>query len=236
MTPTLSTIAAYLDAILISSRFPDDQNGIYRPSSRPVARIGLAIEPWSAIGEWVRDQRLDALFLHRPWRLDVGTLPDDVGVLAYHLAFDLALTFGYNPRLAAMLLMHNPTPFAYKDGIPYGMVGDIVPTSLNNIATTLTAIFGKAPTIETHYSETIQRLAIVGAMTDKLIREAAEHNIDLYITGQFRQPARIAVQETCMNIAIIGHNVGEQWGIHALADVLRERWTHLAISICNGMA
>ena len=226
---TLTDIATYLDAYLDSSHFPDDQNGIYRPSSRPITRIGLAIEPSVDIGEWVKHQHLDALFLHRPWRLDLTTLPDDVGVLAYHLAFDLTLTFGYNPRLAAALLMHKPTPFAYKESVPYGMFGGITPTSLNDVATTLSGIFGKAPTIETRYTETIQRIAIVGAMTDKFVREAAMHNVDLYITGQFRQLARQAVQETGMNVAIIGHDVGEQWGKRALAGVLRERWTHLEI-------
>lgn len=229
LAPTPGDIATYLDAQLGSSRFPDDQNGIYRSSYRPVKRIGLAIEPWADIGEWVRRQHLDALFLHRPWRLDLTTLPDDVGILAYHLAFDLTLTSGYNPRLADALLMHHSTPFAYKDTIPYGMFGDIVPTSLSDVAMTLGDIFGNAPIIETRYTETVQRLAIVGAMTDKTIREAARHNVDLYITGQFRQPARQAVQETNMSIAIIGHDAGEQWGIRALAGLLRERWAHLEV-------
>ena len=231
MIPTLTDITTYLDAQLDSSRFPDDQNGIYRPSSRPVQRIGLTIEPRTNIGEWVRHQHLDALFLHRPWRLDLTTLSDDTGILAYHLAFDLTLTSGYNPRLADALLMHHPTPFAYKDTIPYGMFGDIAPTSLSDIVTTLDDIFGKAPIIETHYTETVQRLAIVGAMTDKTIREAAAHNADLYITGQFRQPARLAVQETAMNVVIIGHEAGEQWGIRALAGLLRERWAHLEVIV-----
>lgn len=232
MFPTFSTIATYLDATLMSSRFPDDQNGIYRPSSppsRPVRRIGLAIEPWPDIGEWVREQRLDALFLHRPWRLDLTKLPTDVGVLAYHLAFDLTLTFGFNSRLAATLEMNTITPFAYKDGLPYGMFGDIAPTSLNDIATTLTNTFGKPPSIEAGSTETIKRLAIVGAMTETLVREAATHAVDLYITGQFRQPARLAVQQTGINVAIIGHDAGEQWGMRALADLLRERWAILDV-------
>jgi putative NIF3 family GTP cyclohydrolase 1 type 2 len=64
-------------------------------------------------------------------------------------------------------------------------------------------------------------------MTDKLVREAAMHNVDLYITGQFRQPARKAVQETHMNVAIIGHDVGEQWGLRALSALLQAQWEHI---------
>lgn len=233
MSIALSDIARYLDTYLEVSRFPDDQNGIYRPSSRTITRMGLAIEPWANIGAWVRQQHLDALFLHRPWRLDMKTLPDDVGVLAYHLAFDLTLTFGYNARLAAALLMQHTTPFAYKEGIPYGMFGDIAPTLLDEVVTLLGDTFSKTPTIETRYAEMVQRIAIVGAMTDTFVREAARHNVDLYITGQFRQPARQAVQETGMTIAVIGHDVGEQWGIYALSTLLKEQWASLEIVLAT---
>lgn len=229
MPVALTLIANYLDSLLESSRFPNDQNGIYRSSSRPVHRLGLAIEPWSDIGEWVQHQHLDALLLHRPWRLDLQTLPEDVGILAYHLAFDLTLTFGYNLRLASALGMSHPMPFAYKEGIPYGMVSDIPPSTLNDIGVTLTDTFGKAPIIQTRYTELVQRLAIVGAMTDMLIREAATHSVNLYITGQFRQPARRAVEQTKMNVVIIGHAAGEQWGLRALASILKEQWAQLSI-------
>ena len=46
---SLATIAADLDQFFASARFHQDQNGIYRPSQRPVGRIGLALEPWSGI-------------------------------------------------------------------------------------------------------------------------------------------------------------------------------------------
>lgn len=229
MSTALTDIAAYLDSVLESSRFPGDQNGIYRASSRPVRRLGLAIEPWSNIGEWVKQQHLDAIFLHRPWRLDLQAFPEDAGILAYHLAFDLSLTFGWNPRLACALGMNHPAPFGYKEGIPYGMFGDIVPSTLEDVVAMLTNIFGTPPGLEARYSEEVSRLAVVAAMNDALIREAATHNVDLYITGQFRQPARAAVEQTSMNVAIIGHAAGEEWGLRALAALLVERWAELSI-------
>ena len=54
---------------------------------------------------WTETQRLDALFLHRPFKLEVSTLPDDMGVLASHLPFEERLALGYNPRLADALGM-----------------------------------------------------------------------------------------------------------------------------------
>ncbi len=231
MTLTLAAIADYLNSYLGSADIPNDQNGIYRPSQRPVKQIGLAIEPWTGIGEWVQRERLDALFLHRPWKLDMQTLPEEIGILAYHLAFDLKLTFGLNHRLADVLQMTNLTPFAFKDGLPLGMIGDITSLPMHTFVEYLGETFGVAPTIERYYRETVSRVALVGAMTDILIREAAEQAVDLYITGQFRQPARRAVDETGMTVAVVGHTVGELWGIRTLASLLRERYAGLDVVI-----
>jgi putative NIF3 family GTP cyclohydrolase 1 type 2 len=228
-SPTLTDIITYLDTYLESKRFADDQNGVYRHSGRPIKRLGIAIEPWRDIHEWARREHLDALFLHRPWQLDLDSLPTEIGVIAYHLSFDFNLTFGFNPRLAAVLHMRDLTPFALKGHLPYGMRGDIPPVSLDALRKAFTDIFAVPPTIESHNTRIVNRLAVVGAMTDELVREAAAQDVDLYVTGELRQPARAAVQQTAMNVAIIGHAAGEKWGARALAGVLRERWSQLDI-------
>ncbi len=223
MQLSLATLAADLDQFFASARFPQDQNGIYRPSQRPVSRIGLALEPWSGIGAWVRAERLDALFLHRPWHLDERELPPDIGILAYHLAFDLTLTLGLNPLLADALHMTSVVPFAFKDSLALGMLGNIPSTPLATFVALLADTFAVPPELPATYTETVNRLAVVGAMNDALIREAAAQNVQLYITGQFRQPARRAVSETRMTVAIIGHTPSELWGLRALANLLRQR-------------
>ena len=233
MSLSLQALAAYLDSYLGTVHIPDDTHGVYRPSERRVKRIGLALEPWTGIETWVRQKNLDALFLHRPWRLDMQTLPDDVGILAYHLAFDLTLTLGLNPRLANVLQMTHVVPLAYKDDLPLGMLGDIPATSIPDVLEMLTELFGIAPIVEQNTHETIQRIAVVGAMTDNTIREAAMPGAHLYITGQFRQPARVAVAETGMTVAIIGHRTCELWGLRTLASLLRERWTYLDVVIAR---
>jgi len=228
---SLAAIANYLDSYLGSADIPNDQNGIYRPSQRPVGRIGLAIEPWAGIETWVQQEHLDALFLHRPWRLEMQALPEDVGLLAYHLAFDLKLTVGFNRRLADVLQMTNLTPFAFKEGLPLGMIGDISPMPLNTFVEYLGETFGVVHPIEKQYRESVSRVALVGAMTDNIIREAAEQGVHLYITGQFRQPALRAVSATGITVAVVGHIVGESWGIRSLASLLRERYAALDVVI-----
>lgn len=226
---TLSAIAHYLDTCLDSSRFPDDQNGIYHSTNHPIKRIGLAIEPWSGIATWINDKQLDALFLHRPWQLNKANLPDHTGIVAYHLAFDLTLTLGFNQRLAATLDMSRLQPCAFKNGIALGMQGKIPVCTINTLRANLTVIFDRPPQIMQQTIETVERIAVVGAMTDKLIREAANDGVQVYITGQFRQPARKAVQETGIAVAEISHASCELWGLKALADILQERWSDLEV-------
>jgi len=228
-TPTFAQLAAYLDRALGSERFPSDQVSIYHPSSSPVARIGLALEPWPGIERWIEQQRLDALFLHRPWKLDKKRLPEHIGVLASHLPFDATLTFGFNPRLAQALSITRPAPFAPKDSIPQGMHGTIQPAPIEDVLIMLTEIFGKAPIMQEIFGETVEHIAVVGAMNDALIRDAATKGVNLYITGQFRPSAAAAMRETEMTVAEIGHAEGERWGLRALASLLRERWAHLDV-------
>ena len=231
MNLSLQALATYLDSYLGTTNIPGDQHGIYRPSQRIIKRIGLALEPWTGIDIWVRQKNLDALFLHRPWHLDMQTLPEDVGILVYHLAFDLSLTLGFNPRLANILQMTHLVPFAYKNDLPLGMLGDIPITPTPDFLETLTELFGTLPVVENNTRETMRCIAIVGAMTDSTIREAAEQGAHLYITGQFRQPARAAVNETGMTVAVIGHKISELWGLRTLASLLHERWAHLDVVV-----
>ena len=230
-TVTLQALATYLDSYLGAANLPDDQHGIYRPSRRNVRRIGLALEPWSGMETWVRQKNLDALFLHRPWHLNMQILPDDVGILAYHLAFDLTLTLGLNPRLANILQMTHLLPFAHKNNLPLGMIGSIPETSTYDFLETLSDLFGTTPLVENDALESVSRIAVVGAMTDSTIREAAKHGAHLYITGQFRQPARTAVNETGIIVVVIGHATSELWGLRTLASLLRERWAGLDVFV-----
>ena len=64
-------------------------------------------------------------------------------------------------------------------------------------------------------------MAVVGAMTDALVREAHARGIGAYVTGQWRQPAARAVRETGLGIVVLGHRRSELWGLRALAGLLR---------------
>lgn len=177
----------------------------------------------------MRSQALDALFLHRPWNL--AGLPADVGVLASHLPFDERLTIGFNPDLAEALGVTGIEVLGTNEGRPLGMVGDFGGGSFPQLIDRITAEFGAPEAVEP--GSAIHRVAIVGAMTNALVREAAERGVGAYMTGQMRAPARAAVEETGIAVVAVGHRRSEVWGLHLLARQLREEWPGLSTLILH---
>ncbi len=228
--PSLADLAACLDRLLLADRFrgEEDPAGVYRPSSRPVRTVGLLLDPWDGLPAWVAAKGIDALVVHRPWRLPLAEL-GDVGVLAYHLAFDEWLTLGKNPDLAAALGMTDLAVLGFKAGRPLGMLGSVPEQPATAVVDRLDRLFGGLEATVEGTQAVISRVAVVGAMTDALVREAVDRGADLYVTGQLRVPARAAVAETGLTVVAVGHGRSEVWGLRVLGDALRARWPSLRV-------
>jgi putative NIF3 family GTP cyclohydrolase 1 type 2 len=226
---SLQSLANFLDEFFAVEEYDSDQNGIYRPSNRPIKRLGIALEPEMGLTDWANTDKLDALFLHRPWRLQIDELLPDVGILSYHLAFDERLTLGFNPRLANALGLKKLEVLGHKEGRAIGMLGEAVSHKFQTLCDRVEAIFGGCEQIRLPAQNTVRRVAVVGAMNDALVREAADRVAQVYITGQWRQPGELAVTETGIGVIAIGHRRAENWGLRDLAAILRERWVGLEV-------
>ena len=240
MLPSFTTIAEFLrDALDADAYPPAERGGVFRPpadrrtaAERPIARLGLALEPWPGLRAWARDGALDAVFLHRPWRLAHDALGPHVGVLYAHLPFDEHLTTGDNQPLAAALGFRAREPLGVRDGRRLGMIGDVDAVPASEIVARVTATFGGAEAVVVPDPDRrVGRVAVVGAMTDALVREAAARGVGLYVTGQLRAPARDAVAATGIAVAAIGHERSERWGLGALARLMQARWGELDVRV-----
>lgn len=242
-TILLDHIVDFLRTEFAVGRYPDgEQGGVYHASGRPVRRLGLTLEPFPELAAWVADNRLDTLWLHRPWQLDPATLPPDIGVIYNHLPFDEHLTMGYNPRLAIQLQATGPLePLGFKQAIgetgeplprrPIGMLFDAGERTIQDWTAAIQTRFGGCDRVETSQQTGVGRVTVVGAMNDALIREAASRGAGLYLTSQYRPSAQTAVDETGIAVVAVGHRRSETWGLRALADVLRERWPELIVQV-----
>jgi putative NIF3 family GTP cyclohydrolase 1 type 2 len=224
---SLSAIASFLNEFFQTKRYSQENNGILRPTERPIERIGLALEPFPAMASWVELAGLDALMLHRAAKLDPDTLPQSVGILGYHLPFDETLTLGWNLRLADVLGLTALEVMGWKQGRPLGMIGNVAPRTTEDYYQRVCDVFGGYEESQPCERSDIRRVAVVGAMTEALVKEASECGADLYITGQMRQPGRAAMQDTGIGVIAIGHRRSELWGLRALGHVLQERFADL---------
>ena len=222
---SLDSLATFLNRYFAVENYPDDTNGVYLSSERAVKRLGLALEPSPELYTWAEANGLDALFLHRPWHFDLGLLAD-VGVLAYHLPFDDTLTLGYNPRLAAALSLRNVEELGHKDARRIGMVGTVEETSFAAASAQVAEVFGGLERAHPGGGP-VTRVAVVGAMNEKLLLEARDRGVGLYVTGQWRPHAEKAVLETGLGVVTVGHTRSEVWGLGALAHLLSERFAGL---------
>lgn len=240
----IDEVVRYLQTEFATERYPQsEQGGIYRPSNRMIQKLALALEPGPGLTNWIVEHRCDALYLHRPWQLDLASLPPHVGVLYHHLPFDETLTIGYNTRLARALgavgllqpLGHKQATNEAGELLPRRAIGMLFTVDEQAFDTCLKMVkecFGgydraQATGERMGHETPISRIAVVGAMNDALIREAAERGAQVYLTGQYRKPAQEAVDETGIAVIAVGHRRSEEWGLRALADMLRERWPGL---------
>lgn len=159
-------------------------------------------------------------------------MPGAVGVLTSHLAFDERLTIGYNPELAEALGISRIEVLGTKEGRPLGMIGDFAGDA-GALVARVAAELGAPEAVEPGAGGAVRRVAAVGAMTDALVREAAERGAGAYLTGQMRVPARRAVVETGMAVVAAGHRRSEVWGLHLLARLLRAEWPGLATRVLD---
>jgi putative NIF3 family GTP cyclohydrolase 1 type 2 len=225
----LTDIAQYLDELFEIAHIPDDADGVIRASERPIARLGLVLQPWEGIGHWAHSAAIDALFIHRPWRLDLSLLPPDIGIIAYHRAFDEHLTLSYNPWLADELGMTAVEVLGTKEGRPIGMIAMASEHMLAAWPEQLRAIFEGLDEVRLATKPRGTRIAVVGAMNDALVREVAARGASVYVTGQWRVPAASAVADTGIGVAIIGHRRSEEWGLRMLGHILKQQWSSLEI-------
>ncbi|WP_375764971.1 Nif3-like dinuclear metal center hexameric protein [Archangium gephyra] len=230
MNPTgLDELAEYIDQLIGVSAETGERSQIVAARARPVSRLGLALEPWEGLAEWARTERLDALFLHRHWRLDTPALPLELGVVANHAPFDERLGLGFNRQLAQVLGLESLEPLGERAGQPLGMVGSLAPLSPGELVQRLEQHFGAVEDVVPGRPERVERIAVVRAMNDALVREAAGLGVTAYVTGQLRVPARRALADTGMYAIAIGHARSERWGLGLLERLLRERWPGLSL-------
>ena len=227
--PTVHDLADHLAPTLDRERYhrEGDPAGVWIASDQPVRRLGLRLEAGRAPFDWA--EGLDAVLVHRPFGLWPARLPGGLGVVAVHRALDDHASVGHTPALAQALgLDPDPEPLT-RGGKAVGLVGRTARQLLADAVARVEAELGGAEERLGDGPETVEAVALVGAMTDELVREAAARGAGLYVTGQLRKPARAAVAETGVCVLAVGQDRAEAWGLRWLGRLLQAEWPELEV-------
>lgn len=221
--PSLEAVAARLADALTLDAGATEPAGVWIASGRPVRRLGLVVQPGPPPYAWA--DGLDALLVHRPFGLWPARLPPGLGVLAYHGALDRWLWGAPAWGLAAALGVDaEPEPLC-RDGQPVGVVGPAAPGLMARIANTLGGVEATLGDLE----RPAIRAAVVGAMTDALIREAAARGVTHFVTGQIRRPGVGAAEQTGLAVVAVGQHRTEAWALRQLGAWVRDAWPAVEI-------
>ena len=230
----LHELADGVDRLLGVSPETGERTHIVMRRETPVARLGLALEPWSGMEGWIRAERLDAVLLHRPWRLPIDALPRELGVVASHAPFDEHLGLGWNPRLADCLGLDRLEPLGMGTGAVLGMIGTLIPVRWRSLLDRFEEVFDGVEEclgVPPDPGTIVTRIAVARAMTGDLVGEASRAGADVYLTGQLRPAVRPAVLATGIGAVAIGHARAERWSLGMLARLLAAEWPDLKIDL-----
>lgn len=227
MTVTLQAVADVLAARTTAARY-DDVPVIWRTGRQSVQRLGLALE----LRAGMDTAELDALVLHRPFRLPPDALPG-VGILAAHAAFDAHLTTGYNPALAAALGMRSLRPVEH-DGELMGMTGWLPePLAWRLWEARLQAEFDGLDVALAHGVNHVAHIAVVSAMNESLVEQMLVSGVDTMLIGELRLSGRATAAEHHLAVVVAGDERVEQWGLRRLAAELAGAFPALEIRVLS---
>ena len=227
--PTVQEIADGLADALDRDRYhrEGDPAGVWIASDRPVRRLGVRLEAGRPPYDWA--DGLDAVLVHRPFGLWPARLPPALGVIAVHRALDDRLALGPSVELAQALGLAPDEERLRRKGADIGLIGRTPPVPLPDVLARIDRQLGGAEDAVGPEPETVEAVALVGAMTDELIRQSAERGAALYVTGQIRRPGVAAAEQAGVRVLAVGQDRAEAWGLRQLGQTIESQWPDIEV-------
>jgi dinuclear metal center YbgI/SA1388 family protein len=239
MNADRADIVAYLNEYLRVADFPD-----YGPQglqvegtplvSRVVTGVSACLELFEAAVHneaqmvlvhhgliWDRDPRVVKGAFRR--RLD-ALLRHELNLAAYHLCLDAHPEVGNNALAVRALGLTQPAPWG-PDKPPIGWQGVWAPACDSREALRRIAlVYGGDPIAFMEGGNEIKRVAVVSGGAQRMLFDAIDDGVDLFVTGEVSEFVMHAAREGGIHFAAAGHHNTERLGIRALGEHVAERF------------
>jgi dinuclear metal center YbgI/SA1388 family protein len=219
------TIIKYLDKELRTSEIQDlSRNGLQVEGNERVRRVALAVDACGAAYRAAADEDCQMIIVHHGmiW----GGLPSitgnvsrqlrflfDRGISLYaaHLPLDLHPKHGNNARIADLLGMRSRKRFGGYKGV-------------RALSGHLEKALGGKNVVLPFGRPAIRRVGVVSGRASDILAEAAEKNLDCFITGEPKHEHYHLAEEARINVIYCGHYHSEKPGVQALGTLIEKRF------------
>jgi len=233
----LIELQTHLDEFLDVARFRDySPNGLQVEGRAEVRRLLCGVTASQALVDRAIEGGFDAILVHHGyfWRGEDGRitgirkrrlaalLRNDVSLLAYHLPLDAHPELGNNAQLGRLLGWTGEGCFGDQD---LGWVGRPEHVcAAGQVARSLAARLGREPMLVGNPDRPVQRVAWCTGGAQGYFEQAISAGADLYVSGEISEQTVHLARESGIPYIAAGHHATERYGVHALAEHLRQRF------------
>lgn len=202
------------------------------PAEKQIKKIAFAVDASEQTAGMAAAENADVLVVHHGlfWgdcKTITGSmykristfLKSDLALIAYHIPLDANNPYGNNFGIANKLELKNIEPFGLWRGMNIGAKGEFSKAcSINEVAEQLKKVTGTECKVFDFGKKEIRTAGIISGGASEDITQAVEHNLDLYITGEFMHEDFHYAKEMKINVISGGHYGTETIGVSLLKE------------------
>ena len=224
-----------LNSLLESSQFQDYcPNGLQIEGTPKIERIVCGVSLSLELIDQAILRKAQAIIVHHgifwhksnyaltgnKYQRVAKLIKNDINLIAYHLPLDNHMQLGNNIQLANLLEINPLGQTGYQNLLWYGELEQAC--SLEEFINKYQLKTAHTPIYFGNKQKRIKKIAWCTGGADSMFEEAINLGVDLFLTGEIKEPIMNLALESNVAFVAGGHYVTERYGIQALSDYLQQ--------------
>lgn len=220
-------------------------DGLIIRGREEIGKVGFGVSASMALFAKAKDTNCDAIVVHHAFNLPprnrydyifqnrIGFLvKNEISLFGYHFLLDAHPEVGNNVEILKAIGVKLVNPF-FHHGNPWGWIGEFKNAAgLSSIENKLKPFLSKRLITYPFGSNEIKKVVAIsgkGAPIASAMQNLIDEKIDLYITGEVHEWNRELFKEAKINFIAGGHYATEIFGIKALMEKIKEKFTKVSV-------
>ena len=180
---------------------------------------------------WNKDERI----INRLMKARLKVLfEEDITLLGYHYFLDTHPTLGNNAQIIKLLGAQKGKEFGVLDKVSWGYEAQFSkPITIDELIKRCKKLCGPQVKIFKYGPKMIKKFAVVSGGGAGNLIEAIDKNLDAYLTGEAKESTEAQAKEIGIHHLFLGHYNSEKFGVLALGEVLKKKFSSLQIKFID---